>query len=331
VPSPKLTSKRSARSTATRSTRTWWSRSTTSWDPNLEVKPVLAFTKAENEQVLFDLDKKKHTIGDFSHRYDETSWFERPKRITGVLGLKYWVRDRWMKPLQLERARKDGIYDLPQVANEIRMRREQMMVTMLHDNLVATQAPEPTDDQLHATYEKHKKVYIDKEKRRVNLIYSQREPVVRRALDEIRGGAGFVDVAVRYNENATKPEDVQTEAFTSDNEQFKEIAPKTFALEKIGDYTEPFKTQSFWVMMQLAAIEPQRQLPFDEIQSTVKEDWKNQWNEDKLNELLAEWKKSIKIDVDEAALERTRVERTDVYVPGQVASAPATAAAEGAR
>ena len=287
-------------------------------DPEKEVKPVLPFSREERDQVLFELDGKKYLVAEFSDRYDQTNWFERPKRVTGALGMKYWVRDRWMKPLQLERARKDGVYEMPEVANEVKMRREQMMVTMLHENLVAGQAPEPSEQQIQEFYEKHKKTYVEKERRRVNLIFNEQERVLRRAADEITGGKDFVEVAVRYNENATKPEDVQTPEFDADNETFVEIAPKAFALKEIGDHTEPFKTQTFWVMLQLASVTPERQLPLDEIRDSVTQDWKSQWNEDKLNELLAVWRQEVKVEVNEDVLERANVTRTDVFVPGRV-------------
>jgi peptidyl-prolyl cis-trans isomerase C len=290
-------------------------------DPKTEVKPVLGFTQAERERPLFELEGKTYTIGDFCDRYDATSWFERPKRVTGALGVKYWIRDKWMKQIQLDRARKDGIYDLPEVADEVKLRREQMMVAMLHENLVGSQAPEPTEDQLREFYEQHAKFYVDKEKRHVNIIFNAQERVVRRALEEIEGGKSFVEVAVRYNEGATKPEDVQTVGFSIDTPEFKEIAPRAFALEKVGDRTEPFKTSTFWVMLQLAHIAPERQLGLDEIRENVAQDWKNQWTEGKLNELLAQWKTGVKIEVDEDALGRTTVSREDVFVPGRPAPA----------
>src|SRR5262249_22460168 len=235
-------------------------------DPKTEVKPVLAFSADERARPLLDVDGRKVTIGEFSDKYDATNWFERPKRVTGMLGVKYWIRDKWFKDLQLQRARADGIYESAAVRDEIKLRREQMMVSMLHENLVGSQAPDPTEPQTRESYESHKKFYVEREKRAVNIIYHAQERVVRRAYDEIKGGQPFVDVAVRYNESATKPEDVQTPAFTRDAEDFKDIAPATFALAKVGDYTEPLKTPNVWIIMQLAKIEPEHQLGYDEIQ-----------------------------------------------------------------
>ncbi len=286
-------------------------------DPKTEVRPVLPFTAEERARKLLDVNGGKVTLGQFSDKYDTTGWFERPKRVTGMLGVKYWIRDKWYKDFQLERARKDGAYQLPQVADEIKLRREQLMVSILHENLVGSQAPDATEEQISAFYDSHLKFYVEREKRAVNIIFNPQERVVRRAAEEIKTGQPFVDVAVRYNDNATKPADVQTLPFTRDNPDFKELVPKAFGLEKPGDATEPFKTKDFWVMAQLATIEPEHQLKLDEVHEAVAQDWKNQWQEDKLNELLADWKKGVKIDIDERALAAAKVDRDDIYVPGR--------------
>lgn len=291
-------------------------------DPKTEVKPVIPFTAEERARPLLDVDGRKVTFGEFSDKYDATNWFERPKRVTGVLGMKYWIRDKWFKDFQMERARKDGAYESPQVVDEIKLRKEQMMVSMLHENMIGSQAPEPAPEQTKEFYDKHTQYYVEREKRAVNIIFHAQERVVRRAYDEIKGGQPFVDVAVRYNESATSAADVQTPPFSRDAEEFVEIAPATFALQREGEYTEPMKTSTVWVILQLAKIVPEHQLSYDEVAEAVAADWKNQWQEDKLNELLGEWKKDVKIDVDEKALAAVAVTREDVFVPGREPKTP---------
>lgn len=293
-------------------------------DPKKEEKPILALSHADRAQFLFEVDGKQYTAGDFSDRYDETNWFERPKRVTGAVGIRYWIRDRWLKPLHLERARRDGIHQLPAVADEMKLRREQMMVNLLHQNLVGAEAPEPNDTELEVFYEQHKAVYVEGERRRCNLIVNPQERVVRRAADEIKGGKDFVQVAIAYNENAASPEQVKTEEFDRNAEKFEAIAPAAFGLQKIGDYTEPFKISTMWVMLQLDAIIPERQIPLAEIPENVATDWQNQWRENKLNELLVEWKAKVPIQVNEKVLKKAEVRREDVFVPGRAVT-PAAA------
>jgi len=295
-------------------------------DPAKELKPILALSHEERGRFLFEVDGQQHTAGEFSDKYDQTNWFERPKRVTGVVGIRYWIRDRWLRPLQLDRARRDGIPQLPVVADELKMRREQMMISVLHQNLVGDQAPVPTDQQLEEFYEKHKDIYVEAERRRCNVIVNAQERVVRRAADEIKGGKDFVEVAIAYNENASSPEQVKTPEFGRDTDGFKEIAPVAFDLKKVGDHTEPFKVSTMWVMLQLDAIIPARQFPLEEILEDVATDWQNQWREDKLNELLLDWKGKVPIKVNDKVLEKAEVQREDVFVPGRPAPAPAPTA-----
>lgn len=302
-------------------------------DAATEVKPVLPFTNEERAKLLFEVDGKKYTLGDFSDKYDNTSWFERPKRYSGALGMRYWIRDNWLKPLQLQRAIKNGIDQSPEVQNELNLRREQMMVAMLHQNLVGSQAPEATEPQLQEFYDKHKDIYVQKEMRRCNIIYNLKEKVVRRAYDEVKAGGDFVTIAMKYNEGATKPEEVRTPDFTRDTPKSLELAEKVWNLQQ-GEYTEPFKTTQAgggggWVVAQLDRIVSQRQIELKDIHDQVAGDYKNQWSEDRLNELLAQWKKDSKITVDEKVLEKAQIKRTDVFVPGRVAGAEGTKATSG--
>ncbi|MFQ5600216.1 MAG: peptidyl-prolyl cis-trans isomerase [Candidatus Krumholzibacteriia bacterium] len=285
-----------------------------------EIKPVIDYTMDERKTVMFEVDGKEYTIEDFSDEYDETSWFERPKVYSGALGLRYWIRDRWLKPLQLERARKDDIHLLPEVANEVKFRREQMMVAMLHNNLIADQVPEPTDAQIEQFYEEHRDVYIDKEKRICNLIFHGRERVVRRAYQEILDGADFIETAIRYNDNATEAKNVQTAAFARDDEKHAEIAEVAFSLQE-EKYSEPFKTSQGWVVLQVQHITEEKPFELEDIREFVIRDWKNQWSEDSLNELLEGWRQDYTIEVFDDVLESAEVRRDDVYVPGAVSPA----------
>ena len=58
-------------------------------DPAKEEKPVLALSHEERGRFLFEVDGQQHTAGEFSDKYDQTNWFERPKRITGPVGVRY--------------------------------------------------------------------------------------------------------------------------------------------------------------------------------------------------------------------------------------------------
>ncbi len=285
-------------------------------DPATEVKPIIDFTNAQRDITFFEIDGKKSTIGDFSDLYDQTPWPERPRKWVGAQGLYYWLRDGWLKPLQIEQARIDGVDKIPEVMNEIKLRHEMLMVGALHTYLIAQQVPDPTDADVRKFYDDHQTVYVEKEKRVCNLIFHPRERIVRRAHDEIVAGADFVEIAIRYNDNAVSAENVQTAAFGRDDDKHKELADSAFAKD-VHAYTQPFKTSQGWIILQVQQIIPERPFALEDIQENVIQDWQNQWSENRLNELLVDWKKEYTVTVNDKVLAAAEVRRTDVFVPGK--------------
>ena len=175
-------------------------------------------------------------------------------------------------------------------------------------------------------FKDHASVYVDKEKRICNLIFHPRERVVRRAYEEIKGGADFVQTAIRYNDSATEPKDVQTPPFSADETKFHDIAQVAFALKK-GEVSEPFKTtepSQGWVTLQVQQIIPERPFVLEDVREFVVKDWQAQWSEDHLNALLVEWKQKMPIQIDDNVLAAAAVRRDDVFVPGRTMAAGAS-------
>lgn len=288
-------------------------------DMAFEVKPVIPFTHEERDETFFELDGKKYTIGDFSDRYDETAYSQRPKQVHGTLGLRRWIRDEWLKDLRMERAIADGVAQLPSVVNEMKLRREEMMVGALHANLIQYQVPEPTEEELMAYFAEHSDRYVDHEKRSCNLIFHPRERIVRRAYKEVQEGAGFVETAIRYNDSAVEAKDVRTAAFTRDDEQHADIAEIAFGLE-LEEYSEPFKVTSEgnhgWFIVQLHHIIPEAPFEYEDVEEFVRRDWQSEWSENRLNELLDEWRGDFTVEVFDEVLAAAEVRRDDVVVPG---------------
>jgi hypothetical protein len=287
--------------------------------PDTEIKPVIPFSIADRTRLLMKVGDKRYTVGDFSDKYDDTSWFERPKRNYGSLGLYRWIRGGWLKPMQMEYAYAHGVADDPVVVSEVAKRREQMMVSYLHQNLIGSQVPEFSEEELRKFYDEHVDVYVDKEKRVFNLIFHPRERVVRRAYEMIQNGADFVETAIRFNDNATEPHHVQTAAFARDDPDFAEIAEVGWSLD-LKEMSEPFKTESGWVLLQYALNIPEKPFEFEAIRQFVERDLKSDWSEKRLNSLLEEWKQQYKVEIFDDVLADAEVRRDDVVVPGETAA-----------
>jgi parvulin-like peptidyl-prolyl isomerase len=290
-------------------------------DPQNEVTPVVPLSQAERARRLFDLDGKSYTLGDLSDQYDQVGFAGRPKRLNGMLGLRTWIRDAWLRDLRLERARKDGIDKLPSVVEAVGQQRDATLAAQLRENLVSSQAPDPTPAQLHEFFEAHKKDYGTPEQRRVALIVHPQEAVVRRAEADLEHDADFVKTAMAYR-GVTNPDLVKTEYFAARDPYFAELAVRAFALGP-GQRTDPFHTSQGWVIMKVDGVIRAQDANFDEVRDRVEEAFRADWSDRKLQELLAQWKRDIDIEVHDDVLERTEVRRRDVIVPGATTAAAA--------
>lgn len=290
-------------------------------DSATELTPVVPLSQAERAMRAFDLDGKTYTLGDVSDLYDQVGFAGRPKQLNGTLGLRTWIRDAWLRDLRLERAHKQGIDKLPSVVEAVEQQRDAILAAQLRENLVSSQAPDPTPEQLREFFAKHTQDYGVPEQRRVALIVHPQEAVVRRAEADLEHDADFVDTAMAYR-RVTNPDLVKTAYFTARDPIFAELAVRAFALGP-GQRTDPFHTSQGWVIMKLEDVMKAQEAEFDAVRDRVEEAFRADWSDRKLKELLQQWKQDLDIEVHEDVLARTEVRRMDVIVPGATTAAAA--------
>ncbi len=283
-------------------------------DPGTETKPVIPFTDRELTIPLFVLDGRTFTLADFSNEYDRRMRTDRPQKWIGPSVIYSWIRDVWLKPLKLERARRDGIDKLPDVVAEMDRLRELIMVGYMHDRTIGDHLPTPTEAEIDSFYRSHARGYVEPEQRICNLFIDADPDEVRRAYAEIKAGADFVATVIRYEETATQPEHVQTAPFSRQDSAYREMAGRAFALG-LHEYSEPFETSQGWVILQVQQIFPETPLALEDIYERVASDWKKSWGEKRLRELLGSWRREFPITVDDAVLASVKVTRNDVFVP----------------
>jgi hypothetical protein len=105
-------------------------------------------------------------------------------------------------------------------------------------------------------------------------------------------------------------------AFARDDEKHKELANSASA-KNLNAYSQPFKTSQGWIILQVQQIIPERPFALEDIRENVVQDWQNTWSENRLNELLVDWKKEYNVTVNDKVLADAEIRRTDVVVPGR--------------
>jgi len=90
-----------------------------------------------------------------------------------------------------------------------------------------------------------------------------------------------------------------------------------FRLPRVGAVSEPFQTSRGWMVLKLTEKEDARAFTFEEVRAQIDAALKDMKNEQRLNELLAEWKDELGVQIYEDRLRDTRiVERTPGVVTG---------------
>jgi parvulin-like peptidyl-prolyl isomerase len=216
----------------------------------------------------------------------------------------------------MEKARQDGLDQLPEVVEKMEHRREVLMVGRLHEKMIGEQVPEPTEAQLQEFYEAKPQAYWVPEQRACNIIVGTEEEAVREAHARMRGSADFMAVALQLQGGSGNLKSVETPPFSRGDQAFQEVEEEAFSLA-LSEISEPFETSNGWLLLQVREIIPERRLHLEDVYGQVEQNWKADWSERRLTDLVTEWKKDIPIHIDEDVLARTKVTRNDVFVPSE--------------
>lgn len=168
---------------------------------------------------------------------------------------------------------------------------------------------EPTDEEVRAAFSDYQESLVSPEGRRVlNIVLGSRLEAVRVAR-LARGGKSFMALAKTYSmDGATRDQggDLGVVAQDQLDPAYGEVA---FAVEKDGIFG-PVKTEYGWNVGKVIAIQPARELPYDEVQSQLRAELLNRDRLEVWREFLAD----LLTDAD--------VEYAPAYLPDDPTSPP---------
>jgi peptidyl-prolyl cis-trans isomerase C len=273
-----------------------------------EVYPLLKVNPVDLEKPLVSYRDRVITMADYSDYYDKSSHFVRPKREYRLGGVKKFLLDIVMNDLIPIEMEESNIENEPEIAEVMRKKKEEFMVNKLYLDLV--------QDQTLVTYREMKEHYNANivhyrvpEARRFGLVLTPDKAGAEEAYQKILNGVPFARVVAEYStDQQSKANDGSTE-FLPRGEQ-PEIDEIGFSLNSVGDLSEPFEISRGWAVVKLLERKPERTLPMEEVESSIRHTLKSIKDEQRLNELLAKWKEDIPIKVYEKNLMKADLDRT---------------------
>lgn len=270
-----------------------------------EKKPILQFSEEDLQKPLATYKDKVITIKDFSDMYDKTSFFARPRKEFRLMGIRVFLEKQIVAELVEDAVKKFGPESNPIIKKAMDRKKEEIMVSKMFDELVSSQT-KVTPDEVEEFYQTNIDAYRRPEQRRFGVILTGSKNAAMEAYERIKAGEDFLAVAMKYSIDVeTKPNQAETD-FLSRGDQ-PELDKVGFALENIGDVSEPFMTSKGWVILRLVERKPERLLRLDEVWSSVEADLKRMKDDERLEQLIAKWKKSIPIEIYEDNLKKAKV------------------------
>jgi hypothetical protein len=165
---------------------------------------------------------------------------------------------------------------------------------------------EVSTEEVAAYYNDNIERFRRPEERRFGVILSGDMQGANEALKMVRSGVPFDSVAVMFSiPDLTEEERVGTEFYSRG--QRAEIDDAGFALEKVGDVSEPFETSRGWMVLKLKERRPERIIAADDAANEISQAVQTLKNEERLNSLLEKWRTEMKIEIYEDNLKKAEI------------------------
>jgi len=271
-----------------------------------EVYPLLYFEEQDLDKPIATYKQKVITLRDFSDYYDQTSFFERPRREARLSGVKLYLGHFILKELIAEEVASSGIENRQEVKAAINGKREELMVSRLYSDMVNSQTT-VTRDMISQYYLDHQDLFRQPEERRFGVILTRDLKSAQAAYNEVKSGKRFHTVAMEYSiDEETLSRLSETNMLTKG--QQPDIDDVGFALEKVGFVSEPFETPRGWMILKLKEKTDASVISMDRAKDPITRAVRQQENENRLNELLAKWKEELGLVIYEDKLNKVQVE-----------------------
>jgi parvulin-like peptidyl-prolyl isomerase len=274
-----------------------------------EKYPLLKFDEEDLGKPVLTYKDKVFTIEQFSNLYDRTSFFERPKREFRLGGIKGFLMKLMMNELVMDEMEASGIENHPELKRILDTKQEELMVTMMFEDLVTKEVIISRKD-IQTYYKDNLGNYKFPEQRRFGIIVANDEETAQEAYDKLIAGMPLPRVAQFYSiDEQTRSNLGETDFLVKGGQpEFDDVG---FKLDKVGDTSKPFETSRGWVVLKLIEKSPERVRSLEEVQNAIEADLRTLKNDARLKELMTKWKKDIKVEYFDNNLRKAEVDDSE--------------------
>jgi len=243
------------------------------------------------------------TIGDYKQMFDNSNVFERPKRTEMLGGLRNNIMGIVDRKLLLQEAKERGYMEDPRVTGDTDEKREQMMVQKLHEQVVKIDEA-VSAEQLEEFWREHQAEYMVQETRGGKAVICASEEAARQARAAAEQGTDWLEILARYGSDQSNKQNRGD--FRVANNAASPLRDPVFALTAVGQLAGPVQLPQGWLVARLDSIAEPRQPELSEVATEIGQRIRMRRSEQKLQDLLAEWRTQFPVEIRERALAKAR-------------------------
>jgi len=258
--------------------------------PDLKIKP------GDMNKVLMSWDTDSWDLRRYYDYYKATAWLGRPRRDKRLGGLRSSLIDIASKAIMPIEAKERGYYDRPKVNDLVRVRKQQMIVNKLHEDLISPDV-KPTDEQYQNYWEEHKKEFQKPPSHEGVVIVNHDEAKIRAARKEATKTGDWSDLVEKYGEASLMPKDQGAHCgpFTEANSDPR--TPLLWQQKEVGEICDPMQlSDGTWGIGRLDKIRPAEDVSFKDAFAQVRAKVESQVSEKIFQEKVGAWRKEYGVE-----------------------------------
>lgn len=270
-----------------------------------EVYPILYFEAGDLDNPVVSYPGRTITIKDFSDLYDRASFYNRPRRELRLGGIRGFLTINIMNDISTDAVAKSGIESDPEVKKLLDLKRDELMVSLMYEDLVNKKAV-VTFDRIQAYYNDNVASLRSPEKRNFGVVTSSDQETALKAQEEMLAGKPMAAVAATYSSDPGIKENHGQTGLVMRG-QLPEIDEVGFGMQSVGQVSTPFQISSGWMVVKLLEISPERTFTLEESQDRIEAALREKDNDERLKGLLTKWRDEFKVVIHDDNVKKIKL------------------------
>jgi parvulin-like peptidyl-prolyl isomerase len=262
--------------------------------------PLFACTKKDAGKSIATIDGEKITVQEFNSELDKIP-INMKMLVASQSGKREFLDRLIVKKLLLKEARKDNVEKEKAFQDRLADIKEQLTIESLLKKKVNTEA-KFADEDLEKYYDAHREEFKRDREIQTRQIVVKSEPEAKELEARIAKGEDFADLAKRYSVDPSAKNTGGDIGYHPKGTLIPEYEAAAFSLTKVGQVSQPVKTQLGYHIIRLEGVRTDVYVPFPEVKDFIRQKMTQEKQAEVVQKYIEELKKNSRILVNEDML-----------------------------